>query len=218
MKWKINRLVHAPVSGLPKKQRDYADVVDIKIFFSLQKDPTKTSELLGEPHFKVLCTESWEGPPHPWVAFLKSSTPPPLLQTAYTVETAIALRVFDRGKLKKQHAPLEIFGQLKKTADYPKNIHEAFAFALFDFKAPFDDQPELEQWRSDVRVVIHERDNLPRLRRSQSVLLRHGYQLLDLMSELRQIRPTAEEFISEWDDFKNKATIELPLIFAIVYW
>jgi len=139
---------------------------------------------------------------------------------AYTVEAAIALRVFDRGKLKKQHAlsPLEIFGQLKKTADYPKNIHEAFAFALFDFKAPFDDQPELEQWRSDVRIVIHERDNLPRLRRSQSVLLRHGYQLLDLLSELRQIRPTAEEFISEWDDFKNNATIELPLIFAIVYW
>jgi len=216
MKWKINRLVHAPVSGLPKKQRDYADVVDIKMFFSLQNESTNTSDLLGDPHFKALCTESWEGPPHPWVAFLKSS--PPMLQTAYTVEAAIALRVFDRGKLMKQHSPLEIFGQLKKTADYPKNIHEAFAFALFDFKAPFDDQPELEQWRSDVRVVIHERDNLPRLRRSQSVLLRHAYQLLDLMSDLREIRPPAEDFISEWDDFKNKATIELPLIFAIVYW
>ncbi|MEN8217422.1 MAG: tetratricopeptide repeat protein, partial [Pseudomonadota bacterium] len=114
-------------------------------------------------------------------------------------------------------SPEKIHEQIKQ-ANFSKKIDEAFAFALFDLKPPFDDQAELRQWRADVSVVIHERAHLPRLRRPQSVLLRHGYQLLDLMSDLRQSRPTAKELLTKWDDFKQKATIKLPLIFAIVFW
>ncbi|MEN8220636.1 MAG: tetratricopeptide repeat protein [Pseudomonadota bacterium] len=212
MNWKIKRTVHAPVSGLPKKRRDYSMIVNINLCFSLQDNPREASNFLGDPYFEARCTKTWEQlPPHLWKAFLDSSDPA-ILETAYINEAAIALRVFDNRKLRKQQ-PLLIDDQLK-----PKNIHEAFAFALFDFKAPFDAHPILERWRNDVRTVIHERDNLPRQRRPQSVLLNHGYQLLNLISELRQIHPTAEEFISEWDDFKQQATIKLPLIFSIVYW
>jgi tetratricopeptide (TPR) repeat protein len=219
MRWKISRSVGAPVSGLPFQQRDYGTVVNIVNFsFYLKANPKKASNFLGD--FKLdNINMSWENlPACPWSDFLDEPDPS-LLNLAYAVEIVIALRVLDSRELRKQQplSPEKIFAQFKQ-ANFSKKIDEAFAFALFDLKAPFDDQAQLRQWRTDVGIVIHERAKLPCLRRPQSVLLRHAYRLLELVSDLRKCRPSVEEFVRRWEVFKQDATIELPLIFAIVFW
>ncbi|MEN8217749.1 MAG: hypothetical protein ABFS56_15550 [Pseudomonadota bacterium] len=220
MRWKINRSVYTPLTILPYPQRHYPAILQLEPLFTTTKEQSALGALLGDSHFDLRCTESWEEASLcPWRSFLGDPNPTEL-KNAYCVEAAIALRVIDVSEFREVEplSPGKIYHQLTKT-NFPENLQEAFAFALFDLKAPLLDKlPVLEDWKNDVRRVIHERENLARLCNPDSVLLSHGYQLLELISQQRQSPPVPEEWLKAWDNFKQQATIDLPLIFAIVYW
>jgi hypothetical protein len=225
MKWKINRSVYTPFSDLPYPQRHYPAILQLhKPLFTTTKNVAKSALVssLGDSGFDLRCTESWEAVSLcPWKKFLGDSNPTEL-KNAYCVEAAFALGVLDAREFEKLE-PMsagKIYHQLTKT-NFPQNLQEAFAFALFDLKVPLDSQPVLDDWKKDVRRVVYEHDNfLARECSLDSVLLSHGYQLLNLISELRESHPVPEDLIKAWDDFEQQATIKpkLPLIFAIVYW
>jgi tetratricopeptide (TPR) repeat protein len=229
MKWQINLPVRAPIVGLPHPQRHCPSVWQLKPSFALKNNTTANSEansdIVLEPSlsylgFEVRYTESWEQlPPLPWQPFLGTPNPAEV-KNAQAVEAAIVLRIFNIGELKKQQ-PLsagKLYHQLTH-ANFPQNIQEAFAFALFDLKVSLDNQPILEEWQKDVRHVIYERKQLQELCQPESILLNHGYQLLDLISQQRQNPPVSEEIVKAWEDFSQQATMEkLPLIFSLIYW
>ncbi len=223
MKWKINRSVRAPFFGLPHPQRHYPSVLQLKPVFTLDNQESADSilgPLVGDKRFDVRCEESWEQLPlHPWKPFLGDPNSTEIKQV-YCLETAIALRVLDIRELRKKQ-PLsvgKIYHQLTQT-HFPQTLQEAFAFALFDLKVSLDNQPELEAWQNAVRRVIYERSHLPHLEQPESVLLRHGYQLLALISQQRQGRPTVDDLRAAWDEFNQQVTLErLPLVFALIYW
>ncbi|MEK8016816.1 MAG: hypothetical protein VSS75_008105 [Candidatus Parabeggiatoa sp.] len=223
MKWKINRSVRAPFVGLPHPQRHYPSVLQLKAFFTLD-NPDRTDSilgpLLGDKRFEVRCEESWEQLPRlPWKPLLGDPNSTEIKQ-AYCLETAIVLRVLDIRELRKKQ-PLsvgKIYHKLTQT-HFPQTLQEAFAFALFDLKVSLDKQPELEAWQEAVRHVIYERGYLPHLAQPESVLLRHGYQLLALISQQRQSPLTVDDLITAWDEFNQQVTLErLPLVFALIYW
>lgn len=220
MKWKINLPVHAPISGLSHPQRHYPAVVELKPLFTLLEQTESTyGTILGDSGFDIRWTELWEQlPPLPWKPFLGNPNPSEF-KNAYYAEIAITLRVFNESELRKKQ-PLsagKIHHQLT-CVNFPQNIQEAYAFALFDLKVPLDKQPILENWQNDMRNVIYKREPLVRLVHPESILLRHGYQLLELLTQQRQNHPSPEEFIKVWDDFNRQATIKLPLIFSLIYW
>jgi len=216
MRWKINRSIYTPLSNLPYPQRHYPAILQLEpLFTTVSKKPSILGPLLGDSSFEVRYSESWEEVSLcPWKSFLDAPNPTDL-NKAYCAEAAIALRLFDTDELKKLE-PLsagKIYHQFTKE-NFPQNLQEAFAFALFDLKLPLDNV----DWKNDVRHVIHEDKPLARLCKPDSVLLSHGYQLLDLISQQRQNRPSPEQYLKAWDEFNQQATIKLPLIFAIVYW
>ncbi len=219
MKWTINRTISAPVSGLPYTKRDYPCILNTNLVFSLIDNPDNSflGKILGDKYFDFRPKEeSWENlPPKPWKNWL-SADDEILKKEAYIAEAAVVLGVFDNSlSLSAQ----EIYQKLN-TSNLPATLlQEAFAFALFNFHVDFDENQEtLNQWKTDIRIVIQERDNLTRRRYPKSVLLNHGYQLLELISKQRTERPTQQELISAWENLNQQATIKLPLIFAIVYW
>lgn len=212
MKWQINRTISAPVSGLPYTKRDYPCILNTSLVFTLTKEKSFFGRrFLGDKYFDLHPkNESWENlPPKPWKNWL-SVADETLKKDAYLAEAAIILGVFDK---RESLSVGEIYPKLNTSL-----LQEAFAFALFDFNVKFDNQETLNQWKTDVRTVIYERDKLARRRNPDSVLLNHGYQLLELISEQRQRRPTQQELISAWKNLNQQATIKLPLVFAIVYW
>jgi tetratricopeptide (TPR) repeat protein len=223
MKWKINRSIRAPIVGLPHPQRHYPSILQLKPFLTLD-NPDRTDAILGpligDQRFEVHCETSWEQlPPAPWQTFLGEPNSTDIKQ-AYCLEMAIVLRVLDIRELRKKQ-PLsvgKIYHQLIQT-DFPRTLQEAFTFALFDLKLCFDKQPELQAWEKAVRGVIYERGELSRIEYSQSPLLRHGYQLLALISQQRQSRPSVDELNTAWDAFNEQVTLEkLPLVFPLIYW
>jgi tetratricopeptide (TPR) repeat protein len=222
MKWQIKRAVNAPLSGLPHTQRDYPTVLELKPKFILCAKPQASvlGALLGDNGFDVRYREDWQQlPPPPWKLMLAAPNPIEMEQ-AYRAEAALALRVLNVRQWRQPFSPGKLIHQLKQD-NYPNKIQEAFAFALFDLKPPFDFENYviLDEWKSDVRRVIQGRYNfLPLDKKPQSVLLYHAYQLLALISQQRQQRLTSTEYLTAWDNFKQQATIKLPLIFAIVYW
>ncbi|EDN69325.1 hypothetical protein BGP_5106 [Beggiatoa sp. PS] len=155
------------------------------------------------------------------LATLLGTPNPAELKNACHVEAAIALRVLDVNDLGKKQpiSPGKIHHQLTQT-QFPQNIREAFAFALFDLKLPLEKLPELEEWQQAVRHLIHKHGQLLNLENSNSnsSLLQHGYSLLELINEQRQNEPSSAELVKKWELFNEEATIKLPLIFAIVYW
>lgn len=227
MKWRIFRSIEAPVkSVLPIKKVNYSAILQLKPTFTLMENGTETEsdnllgKLIGDPCFAVEWQEEWlKMPPKPWgqKPFLGDFDPVKKEQ-AYHAEIAVTLRVFNGKKLREQE-PLSVDKIYSQIA--PESIREAFAFALFDLKAPFNrNHDELDDWKSNVRRVVHKRRHLPEIRNPDSILLRHGYQLLDLISHQRQNpTPSLEQLITQWEEFTQTATIDkLPLIFPIVYW
>jgi len=212
MRWKINRSIYTPLSLLPYPQRHYPAILQLEpLFTTVSKKPSILGPLLGDSSFEVRYSESWEEMSLcPWKSFLDVANPIDL-KKAYCAEAAIALRLFDTAELLEPLSAGKIYHQFTKE-NFPQNLQEAFAFALFDLKLPLDNV----DWKNDVRHVIHEGKPLARLCNPDSVLLSHGYQLLDLISQQRQSRP--EQLLKAWDEFNQQATIKLPLIFAIVYW
>ncbi|MDM8557622.1 tetratricopeptide repeat protein [Candidatus Parabeggiatoa sp. HSG14] len=224
MRWQINLPVRSPIVGLPHPQRHCPSIWQLQPSFTLKNTQTNSDITLGASlgylGFEVHYTDSWEKvPPLPWQPFLGTPNPAEV-KNAQTVEAAIVLRIFNVHELKKQQ-PLsagKLYHQLTHE-NFPQNIQEAFAFALFDFKVSLDSQPVLEKWQNDVRCVVYEREQLQALCQPESILLNHGYQLLDLISQQRQNPPVSEEIVQAWEDFSQKATMEnLPLVFSIVYW
>ncbi|KHD06799.1 hypothetical protein PN36_26290 [Candidatus Thiomargarita nelsonii] len=212
MRWKINRSIYTPLSLLPYSQRHYPAILQLEpLFTTVSKKPSILGPQLGDSNFEVRYRESWEKMSLcPWKSFLDAANPIDL-KKAYYAEVAIALRLFDTAELLEPLSPGKIYHQFTKE-NFPQNLQEAFAFALFDLKLPLDNL----DWKNDVRHVIHEGKPLARLRKPDSVLLSHGYQLLDLISQQRQSHP--EQLLKAWEEFNQQATIKLPLIFAIVYW
>jgi len=225
MKWQVKLPVHAPILELPHPQRHCPAILQLKPLFTLTNTKGSPSiplePLLDDIGFELRWTEIWEQlPPRPWQLFLGTPNPAEL-KNACHVEAAIALRVLDVNDLGKKQpiSPGKIHHQLTQT-QFPQNIREAFAFALFDLKLPLENLPELEEWQQAVRHLIHKHEQLLNLENSNSnsSLLQHGYSLLELINEQRQNEPSSAELVKKWELFNEEATIKLPLIFAIVYW
>jgi tetratricopeptide (TPR) repeat protein len=225
MRWQIKLPVHAPILELPHPQRHCPAILQLDPFFTFTNTKGKPSIALGplldDTAFELRWTETWEQlPPRPWQLFLGTPNPAEL-KNACQVEAALALRVLDVNDLGKKQpiSPGKIHHQLTQT-QFPQNIREAFAFALFDLKMPLENLPILEEWQQAVRQVIHEHGLLSTQEHStaNSNLLEHGYRLLELISQQRQNEPSSAELVKKWEEFNEEATIKLPLIFAIVYW
>jgi tetratricopeptide (TPR) repeat protein len=225
MRWQVKLPIHAPIQILPHPQRHCPAILQLKVRFALtdtkgEHPSMALGPLLDDLGFELRWTEIWEQlPPRPWQPFLGSPNPAELKNACY-VEAAMALRVLEPVEMRKKQplSPGKVHHQLTLTK-FPQNIREAFAFALFDFKMPLDQTPILETWQNDVHRVIYERKTLATPpSHLNSVLLQHGYQLLNLLSEQIQTQPSATELVKRWEEFNQQATIDLPLVFAIIYW
>jgi len=231
MKWRIERILHAPAPALPVQERPWPCVLALgPPRFALPPVPAEDDlsrtlgSLLGEPALAVRWAEEpdWdELPPAPWRCFLAADDPGALVGAHLGYgEIALTLRLLPASDWRRPPLnPADLSAALQAGGPLPQRLREAFAFALFEPNGPWDPRDELlAGWIQAVRAVLHQRRALPQVLRPASPWLARGYRLLETLARLRAIRPTPTEVEAGWQTLQAADGEPLPHMFAVVYW
>ncbi|MCC7219737.1 MAG: tetratricopeptide repeat protein [Candidatus Contendobacter sp.] len=231
MKWRIDRMVHAPASALPLQERTWPATLALgRPLFTLtpaaaDDDLSRTiGQAIGDPDFAVRWEqpEEWQGLPPPlWRGYLAETADPADPINARYGEIALTLRLLPLGEWQRNQplAPASIREMLVTGGPLPQRLREAFAFALFEPNGPWDrDDEVLAGWTAAVRTVLHQRSPLERTLSPHSRWLARGYRLLETLSQLRDRRPALTEIETGWQVLQSVESEPLPQMFAVVYW
>ena len=230
MKWRIDRILHAPAPALPVQKRTWpCGLVLGRPRFVLQPTPADDdlsrtiSQVIGDPAFSINWEqpETWEElPPSPWRRYLAEPAPSDDIVNARYGEIALALSLLPLDEWRRQPLePTAIREALRGGGPLPQRLREAFAFALFEPHGPWRQDDELlTGWVQTVRWVLHQRRPLPQVLSPNARWLALGYRLLDAISRLRATRPTLAEIETGWQALQPPNGERLPCMFAVVYW
>ena len=231
MKWRIDRILHAPAPALPVQKRTWPCALVLgRPLFSLQPaladdDLSRTiGQVIGDPHFSVSWDqpEQWEDlPPSPWGRYLAETAPSDDIINARYGEIALALGLLPGEEWRGGNRSIPPPSVRPCTpADGCRNAwREAFVFALFEPQGPWRQDDELlTGWVQTVRWVLHQRRPLPQVLSPNARWLALGYRLLDAISRLRATRPTLAEIETGWQTLLPPNGERLPCMFAVVYW
>ncbi|MDS4020915.1 MAG: tetratricopeptide repeat protein [Candidatus Competibacter sp.] len=231
MKWRIDRIVHAPAPALPVQKRSWpCGLILGRPLFVLQPAPADDdlsrtiSQVIGDPAFSIEWEqpETWEAlPPSPWQRYLAEPAPAEEIVNARYGEIALALGLLPRDEWRRRQPldPTAIREALRASGSLPQRWREAFVFALFEPNGPWDPNDELlAGWTQAVRAVLHQRRPLAQVLTPNSLWLALGYRLLDTISRLRATRPTLAELETAWQTLQLPNGERLPWMFAVVYW
>ncbi len=232
MKWRIDRILHAPASALPLQERTWPSVLTLgQPQFTLQPaapedDLSRTlGQMIGDPAFSV-CWKSeptWEELPPPlWRGYL---VPAPLAdlvsQHLGYGEIALTLRLLPMSEWRRREPliPADLSAALQVGGPLPHRLREGFAFALFEPSGPWHSDDELlTGWTQAVRATLHQRRPLAQVLNPNSRWLALGYRLLETLSQQRTHRPTFAEVEAGWQALQPADGPALPHMFAVAYW
>ena len=232
MKWRIDRILHAPAPALPQQERIWPCVLTLsRPLFALQPAPDADDlsrtlgQILDDPAFSVTweAEPAWDAlPPPPWRSYLVDANVPDLIgQHLGYGEIALTLRLLpwaDWGR-RQPLDPAEMGEALRAGSPLPHRLREAFAFALFEPSGPWQrDDETLSGWMQAVRATLHQRRPLAHILDPSSRWLALGYRLLETVSRLRTTRPTLADIEAGWRALQSPNEDPLPHMFAVVYW
>lgn len=231
MKWRIDRILHAPASALPLQERTWPSVLMLsRPRFTVQPaasddDLSRTLGLaIGDPAFAVRweAESTWdELPPPPWQTYLVDAPLAELVGNLGYGEIALTLRLLPMSEWRRRE-PLDraaIRAALRVGGSLPQRLREAFAFALFEPNGPWHRDDELlAGWTQAVRATLHQRRPLAQVLNPNSRWLALGYRLLETLSQLRTHRPTFAGVEAGWQALQPVDGPALPHMFAVVYW
>lgn len=232
MKWRIDRILHAPAPALPQRERAWPCELTLgRPLFVLQPalaedDLSRTlGRMLDDPAFSVTweAEPTWDAlPPPPWRGCLVDAQAPDLIgeHLGYG-EIALTLRLLPSADWRRRQPldPAEMGEALRAGGPLPHRLREAFAFALFEPNGPWQrDDEVLSGWTQAVRATLHQRRPLPQVLTPNSRWLARGYRLLEAVSRLRATRPALADIEAGWRALQSPGDAALPRMFAVVYW
>jgi hypothetical protein len=231
MKWRSDRILRAPASALPVRERTWPSILTLgQPRFSLHPGAPEDDlsrnlgQMIGDPSFSLRWDAEpvWdELPPSPWRGYVADAPLADLIGHLGYGEIALTLRLLPPSEWRQRQPliPADLGAALQAGGPLPQRLREAFAFALFEPNGPWrGDDDVLTGWTQAVRATLHQSRPLAQVLNPNSRWLALGYQLLDALSQLRARRPTLAEVEAGWQALQPPNDPALPHMFAEMYW
>lgn len=226
MKWSCSRLLATPLPSLPRESVAYPillETTDLKIGSTTANQQNSLSDwlrnLVGDNTLSANYESHWEPEhlPPPWHKLVFQDNKK-AVEEALKAHVLYDLRLVSTKLLNKP--PYQSQAVLNQF-DYPdgnKRLREALFFAFFDKPELFARKGIMEDWLKAIKDVIYERGRLDRKRKTESTLIRLGFDLLEQVQALRERDRTLDVMLQQWRDFDTAHSNALTITCAVVFW